>query len=382
MESRYNYRLRVSPVQERLLHQVFDSTRFVWNHILGRWSDLWRHEGESLSSTEACKELTDLRSRFDWLSEQPAGSQQQVIRDLYKSISSFFDKKNPAGRPKFKKKGTYSTARWTKDGFSIKDDYLSVVTSAGRINLRVVWSRHLPSPPTSVTIYRDLCGHWYASFVTRIEEESIPSSNRVTGLDLGLTTFATTEFEEFDIPNPRFAKKVRAQQKKADQALSRKTKGSNNRAKAKLRRAKVHAHVANQRKDFHQKQARTLARSFDRIGVEDLRIKNMLANRHLSRAISDAGWREFLLALDWQAKKVGREVVPLNPRNTTQTCSGCGTKAKSHLGLKDRVFSCESCGLIIDRDRNAAHNLNPGRADPGAGVDCTKSLTPEGAEAA
>ena len=161
------------------------------------------------------------------------------------------------------------------------------------------------------------------------------------------------------------------------------TEGSKNRVKAKTARAKVGARTANQRRDFQHKQARTLARRFDRIGVEDLRITNMVRNPHLARSISDAGWGAFLRALDWQARKAGHEVVRLDPRNTTQTCSGCGAKAKHRLGLADRIFACSECGLVEDRDRNAARNLNPNRRDkPGAGVDGTKTLVPAGTEAA
>ncbi len=148
----------------------------------------------------------------------------------------------------------------------------------------------------------------------------------------------------------------------------------------------MYAHTTNQRKDWQHKEARKLARRFDRIGVEDLRIKNMVRNRHLARAISDAGWGDFLAALNWHARKAGHEVVRLDPRNTSQTCSGCGAKAKHYLGLADRTFLCEECGLDEDRDRNAARDLNPDRRDKsvrvGQGVDGRKTLVPAGTEAA
>jgi putative transposase len=140
--------------------------------------------------------------------------------------------------------------------------------------------------------------------------------------------------------------------------------------------------VAARRADHSHKTARTLARSFDRIGVENLRIKNMLANHRLARAISDAGWGDWLAILAWQAKKAGRDIVVYDPRHTTQTCSACGTKANSHLGLADRTFYCHACGLVLDRDRNAAYNLDPGRAGPGVGVDGTKPWLSAGNQAA
>jgi putative transposase len=189
---------------------VFDSCRFVWNQALGRWGDLWRQERISLSYVAACKELTDWRSRFEWLAEQPSTPQQQVLRDLYRAIAAFFNKSNPVGRPRFKsRKAGYATARWTKCGFAVSgsglglpDDRLEVGTSAGRIRLRVVWSRPLPSPPSSATVYRDPAGRWWASFVVRIEApaQPLPLTGQATGLDLGLATFATTCDAESDIP--------------------------------------------------------------------------------------------------------------------------------------------------------------------------------------
>ncbi len=119
-EARYRYRLRVNRREADLLQGVFDSCRFVWNQALGRWNDLWRDEGVSLRLPGADRELTDWRSRFDWLAEQPSVPEQQVLRDLFASVSAFFEKKNPAGRPNFKTRRLgYATARWTKNGFKV-----------------------------------------------------------------------------------------------------------------------------------------------------------------------------------------------------------------------------------------------------------------------
>jgi putative transposase len=377
VEARYRYRLRVSDIQGRQLQEVFDSCRFVWNTALGRWGDLWRHEQVSLSYVDMAAELTDWRGRYDWLAALPVTPQQQVLRDLGRAIAAFYSKANPAGRPRFKKKRSLASASWNRNGFALKDDRLAVAVAGGRTSLRVVWSRPLPSPPKTVTVHRDPAGRWWASFVTRTEPAPVGASGESTGLDVGLNTFATTEFADADVPNPRFARAAAKALARSQRNLARKQRGSNNRAKAKTAAAKAHAAVAARRADFAHQQARTLARRFDRIGVEDLRIKNLLANRRLARAISDAGWGQFLAVLDWQCKKAGHEVVRLDARNTTQTCSGCGVKAKRLLGLADRLFCCEDCGLVEDRDRNAARNLNPDRWDKtvrvGQGVDGDKT---------
>ena len=402
---RYRYRLRVSGSQAALLQTVFDACRFVWNQALGRWEDLWGHDGVSLGYAAADRELTDWRSRFDWLAEQPSTPQQQVLRDLYRAIAAFFDKANPASRPRFKsRKIGYATARWTRRGFKVSGsglghpgDRLDLATSsAGRTRLRVVWSRSLPSPPTSVTVYRDPVGRWWASFVVRVELPSQPlqPTGRVTGLDLGLDTLATVEDPAHDIPNPRLARVHAKVLARSQRNLARKRLGSANRSKARRRKARIEARTAAQRADFHHKAARGLVRVYDRIGVEDLAVSNLSRRGRgrrkagLNRSIADAGWAGFLQALVWQATKAGKQIVVLPAWDSTQRCSSCGVKAKPRLDLSDRVFRCQKCGLVLERDRNAARNLRPDHPRnhrlgcAGAGDDGGKTLSPAGIEAA
>jgi len=340
VEARYTYRLRVSPAQQRALQEVFGACGFVWNTSLGRWSDLWRYEQVSLGYVSMAAELTDWRGRYEWLAAVPVTPQQQVQRDLDKAVRAFYDKEHPGRRPRFKKKGSHSTASWNANGFSLRDGRLCVAVKGGRTALRVVWSRALPSVPKTVTVRRDAAGRWWASFVVRVGPEDLGATGATTGLDVGLASFATTEFADADIPNPRFARQAAKALARSQRNLSRKAKGSANRAKAKTTTAKVAAHTASQRKDWQHKEAR----------------------------------------------KVGHQIVRLDPRHTTQTCSGCGAKAKHRLGLADRTFWCDGCGLVEDRDRNAARNLNPDRWDKsvrvGQGVDGRKTLVPAGTEAA
>ena len=202
VEVRYRYRLRVSPTQATALQAVFDADRFVWNQTLGRWSDLWRHEQLNLSYRDADRELTDWRGRYEWLAVQPSVPQQQTVRDLYRAVAAWFDKANPVGRPRFKKrKAGYATARWTTNGFKVSGsalgapgERLEIAVAGGRIPLRVAWFRPLPSQPSSVTVYRDRAGRWWASFVARLQIPDTPlaPTGRASGVDVGLTTFATT----------------------------------------------------------------------------------------------------------------------------------------------------------------------------------------------
>jgi putative transposase len=394
-EARYRYRLRVNVIQAALLNDVFDACRYVWNRSLGDWTDLWKTEGIKLGYGAADKALTARRSELEWLAAQPSVPEQQVVKDLYRSISAFFDKSNPAGRPKFKKRrDCYATARWTKNGFRVAGsglgrpgDRLSVAVSGRRILLRVVWSRPLPSTPTSVTISRDRCGHHWVSFVVRVDvpEANETRAGQATGLDVGLNVFATTEHPATDIENPRFARAMAKALARSQRNTARKQNGSKNRSKAKKRHASLAARVANQRADFHHKSARGLVDSYARIGIENLSVKNMARKakgghkRGLNRSVADAGWSQFRRLLQWQATKAGTVVVVLPAKNTTQKCSCCGAIAKPRIELSDRIFACRACGLVLERDRNAARNLNPDRVGtPVGGSEPTGAAAPVG----
>ncbi len=205
----------------------------------------------------------------------------------------------------------------------------------------------------------------------QVLDTPVAPTGRSTGLDVGLTTFATTTDPATDVANPRFARA-------AAKALARSQ--ANTARKAKAQAACVAARVANQRADFAHKAARALVGFYDRIGIEDLAVKNMSARgkgRHkagLNRSIADAGWAQFRAVLDWQATKAGKTVVSLPARDTTQRCSPCGAKAKRRIELSDRVYGCRACGLVADRDRNSARNLNPDRAGPGGGAEPSGDL--------
>jgi putative transposase len=192
---------------------------------------------------------------------------------------------------------------------------------------------------------------------------------------VGLQTFATVEDPQGDVDNPRFAKTAARAKKNAQRSLARKKPGSNHRARAQRCKARIDAKIADQRRDFHHKQASKLVMVYDRIGVEDLKVKNMSRRANgrrkagLNRSIADAGWTEFLRVLAWQAAKAGKAVVISQVKDSTQRCSSCGAKAKPRIELSDREFRCRTCGLVCGRDRNAAKNLNPDRPPPGGGTE-------------
>ena len=221
--------------------------------------------------------------------------------------------------------------------------------------LAVVWSRALPTQPSTVTVTREADGRWFVACRVLVNPQE-PSGGGEIGIDLGLTSFATFSTGE-KVANPHHLAKRQKRLARAQRALARKKKGSKNRAKARVRAARAHADVRNARQDFlHQLSAR-LIRENQAIYIEDLCVKGMLRAKLHSRAISDAGWSEFVRQLEYKAVWYGRTVVKVSRWfPSTKTCSACGTTGHK-LTLKDREWKCPDCGAHHDRDVNAALNI-------------------------
>jgi len=174
------------------------------------------------------------------------------------------------------------------------------------------------------------------------------------GLDVGLEKFAALS-DGSVIENPRYLRKTEKRLKHAHRALSRKQKASRNRKKARLKVARLHAKIRSQRRDFLHKASRRLVNTYSMVAVEDLAVRNMVKNHHLAKSISDAGWSEFLTMLCYKAEEAGSRVVKVNPSGTSQECSRCGTTVAKDLSV--RLHKCPHCGLVVDRDVNAARNI-------------------------
>lgn len=242
------------------------------------------------------------------------------------------------------------------------------VTTGGKLRLpkigdvEVRWSRALPSQPSSVTVTKDASGRYFASFVVEVPETTLPTTTKEVGIDLGLTTFAVLS-DGTKIASPRFLRKAERKVRRAQQSLSRKEKGSNNRTKARVKVARAHAQVTDARRDFHHKASTTIVRDNQAVYVEDLCV-NGLARTKLAKSVHDAGWSAFVSMLEYKAKLYGREFhrigrfVP-----TSQTCSTCGV-LNGPKPLSTRTWTCAACGATHDRDHNASLNiLTAGRAE-------------------
>ena len=298
----------------------------------------------------------------------------QACRDARRAYRNWSDSLNGRRReptirhPKPRRKHGRQSIRLTRNGFALHGQRL-YVAKAG--DVRVEWSRALPSVPSSVTVIKEADGRYYASFVVEREATPLPSCDREAGVDLGLASLAVTSDGDV-IPNPRFLRKAQRRLRKAQRGLSRKQKGSANRARARHRVAVLHRTVRQTRLDHAHKTALRLVRDNQAVYAEDLCVSG-LARTRLARSVHDAGWSQLLRLIEEKAAQYGRTFARIGRfEPTSQVCSACGVK-DGPKPLSVREWTCQACGTAHDRDVNAARNiLAAGRADKsnacGAGV--------------
>ena len=350
----YRFKLEPTPEQERGLARLAGARRFVWNWGLARRREHYAEHGKTLHYPALNLELTRLKVEDDtkWLCEMDSQALQESLRDLDRSFVNFFEKR--ARFPKFKKK------RKQRDAFRIPqrvkiDGERVYCPKIGWIRLRL--SQPVTVPTKSATFKRDACGDW---FVTLIAEREVDGPITVplnpVGIDLGLKTFATFSGDAPDIPIPKFFRKAERALRKVQRVFSRRKKGSNRRAKAKLRVSRVHRKTARQRSDFLHKTTTTLVARHDLICIEDLSVKG-LAKTKLGKSILDAAFGEFRRQVEYKAAWRGKLVSVIGRfYPSSKLHRACGT-IKADLTLSDREWTCEGCGTHIDRDKNAAENI-------------------------
>ena len=258
-----------------------------------------------------------------------------------------------AGFPRFHGRDRYNSFTYKQYGNGAQlDNGFLLLSKIGRIAVR--WSRPLEGTPKTVTISREADG-WYACLsCAEVPAHPLPTTGRETGIDLGLKVFLITAEGEA-VENPRYFRKAERALVKAQRKVSRCTKGSKRRRKAVGLLRRAHQKVSRQRRDFHFKTALSLLRTYDTIYLEDLRVANMVRNRRLAKSISDVGWAQFRSILEGKAVYAGRRVIAVPPAYTSQECSGCGTRVQKSLSVRTHV--CLTCGLVLDRDVNAARNI-------------------------
>ena len=357
MKARYQFRFYPTDQQIRDLSRLFGCVRVVWNDALAACKGSEKQPSyNQLSSLLTQSKQTEERV---WLTEVSAVPLQQSVRNLNVAYQNFFNSVNGKRKgkkinpPRFKSRKSKQSATFTNVGFSIKGEkvYLAKIGY-----LDVMWSRPLPSEPSSVTVIKDAAGRYFLSFVVEINPEKLPDNGKSVGIDLGITDFATLDNGE-KIKSPKPLKKRFKKLRKAQRNLSRKQKGSKRREKARLKVAKLHAKIKDIRTDFLYKLSTRLIRENQTIVLEDLNTSGMLKNRKLSRAISDLGWRSFRDMLKAKSERYGRDFRVISRwEPTTQKCSCCGQiGGKKELSVRE--WTCLFCGETHDRDVNAAKNI-------------------------
>jgi putative transposase len=301
MERAFKYRVYPTPEQETLLRRTLGCVRLVYNKALAHRTEAWYERQERVDYIQSSAQLTLWKKEEDlqFLNEVSCVPLQQGLRNLQKAFGNFW-----AGRakyPNFKKKRNGGSAEFTKSAFRWKDGQVFLAKCTEALPIR--WSRQLPKgcEPSTITIRLDAAGRWFASLlVDDITIKPLPVAMQSVGIDLGITSLLALSTGE-KVSNPKHFNRLRKKLKRVQKGLSRKVKGSNNRLKARLKVARVHAQISDARGDFLHKLTTQLVRENQTIAVEDLAVRNMVKNHKLARAISDASWGELVRQLTYKA---------------------------------------------------------------------------------
>lgn len=352
----YRFRFYPTPEQEAILVRTFGCVRFAYNHMLRRRTDAWFRRQEKMDYHETSAVLTKLKRdpEYAWLNEVSSVPVQQALRHLQAAFTNFFAKR--ARYPSFKRKNGPQSAEYTARAFKWDGKTLRLAKIADPLAIR--WSRTLPNgaKPTTVTVSKDAAGRYFVSMLCDDTVSAKPAVIGRVGIDLGLTHFAILSTGE-KIAAPNTFRRNEAKLAKLQRRLARKQRGSARRIKAMRRVARMHARMADARRDFLHKLSSRLINENQVIAVETLAVSNLQKNRRLAKSIADASWSEFVRQLQYKALWYGRTIVSIDRwYPSSKRCNACGHTV-SELPLSVRKWACPECGTTHDRDINAARNV-------------------------
>src|SRR3989449_28063 len=352
----YQYRIYPSSEQKQMLARTFGCARFVYNWALRLRTDAYYERQERIGYHELSARLTRLKQQDDhvWLNEVSCVPPQQALRHLEKAFKNFFEGR--ANYPTFKSRHGEQSAEYTTSAFKWDGQQLTLAKMDEPLTL--IWSRPLPDgcKPTTVTVTKDTAGRYFVSILVEEDIKPLPAVNKQVGLDLGLKSMVITS-DGHTYGNPKFFHQEEKKLAKAGRRLSKKKKGSQNRTKARLKVARIHARISDRRRDYQHKLSTRLIRENQTICVESLAVKNMVKNPSLAKAIHDVGWGEFVRQLEYKAAWYGRTLVKIDKwYPSCKRCFDCGHMLDS-LTLDVREWTCPECGVHHDRDINAARNI-------------------------
>ncbi|GAA2923522.1 MULTISPECIES: RNA-guided endonuclease InsQ/TnpB family protein [Streptomyces] len=352
----FRYRLYPTDEQTAELSRTFGCVPLVYNKALEERTRAWYGEQRRISYVESSALLTAWKKTKElaFLNDVSSVPLQQALRHLQTAFANFFAKRAKYPRCKTRKKSRAS-AEYTRSAFTWRDGKPTVAKMAEPLDIR--WSRPLPegAEPTTVTVSRDSAGRWFVSLLCEDSITPAPATTAAVGIDAGITSLVTLSTGE-KITNPKHERRDRARLARAQRELSRKAKGSANREKARRKVARIHARIADRRRDFHHKLSTRLVRENQTVVIEDLTVRNLLKNGKLARAISDAAWTDLRMMLEYKCAWYGRELVVIDRWfPSSKLCGTCGT-VREKLPLNVREWTCD-CGTVHDRDLNAARNI-------------------------
>jgi len=356
----YRYRCYPTPAQAAVLARTFGCARFVYNWALSLRTDAYYERQERLSYVDLSAALTTLKQRREtvWLNEVSSVPVQQALRHLETAFRNFF-----AGRakyPTFHKKHGAQSATYASTAFRWDVQTRTLTLAKMATPLHIHWSRPLPdgATPTTVTLSRDTAGRYFVSILLEEDVAPLPIMTETgqVGIDLGLHDVVVLDTGE-KVGNPRFFAKDEKQLGKAQRRLAKKQRGSKNRDKARRRVARIHARIADRRRDFTHKLSTRIIRENQTICIESLHVKAMAKHPTLAKAIHDVGWGEFVRQLEYKADWYGRTLVKIDRwYPSSKRCYACGHVLDA-LSLDIRHWTCPACGVVHDRDVNAAKNI-------------------------
>lgn len=358
MEKAFKFRIYPNKTQQVLLQKTFGCTRYIYNHFLAKRIELYKQDKSSMSYNQCSKELTVLKQELTWLKEPDKDALQKSLKDLDVAYKNFFARPE-AGFPKFKSKhDRHKSYRTSYTNGNIKFLVKKIqLPKLGKVKIKDKRT-HIEGRILNATVSQEPDGEYYVSICcTDVPMVALETVNHNVGIDLGLKEFAIAS-DGTKYANPKYLAKSLKRLKFLQKSLSRKTKGSSNRNKARIKVAKLYAKIANQRRDFLQKLSTELIRNNDMICLEDLQVKNMVKNHKLAQAISDVSWSEFVRMLSYKAEWYGRKIVKIDKFfPSSQICNCCGHKHAETKDLSVRKWACLQCGAVHDRDVNAAINI-------------------------